>query len=157
MADFVVKNDEHLTLCTVPLGACLCLAIYDPVAKAAGILHSMLPDSSIDPVRGTTKPGMFLDTGLAALLKEAERFNMKRENLRVFAAGGGRILDDGAYFNIGQRNFEALEKLLAAQGLKLEAHDVGGLANRSLRLNVATGEVRLKISGQSNEKILCKP
>jgi hypothetical protein len=33
---------------------------------------------------------------------------------------------------------------------------MGGLDNRTMYLNLATGEVRIKVSGQSAEIILCK-
>ncbi len=74
MADLMVSQDPNLILCTFPLGACLGIAIYDPVVKVGGLLHSMLPDSSIDPKRAAARPGLFLDTGLALLLEYA--FNL---------------------------------------------------------------------------------
>src|SRR5258708_1745698 len=93
MADLTVTRDPNVVLCTHPLGACLGVAIYDPVAKAGGLLHAMLPDSTIDPARAAVRPGMFLDTGLAELLKRAETQKLDRANLLVYAAGGGRIMD----------------------------------------------------------------
>lgn len=157
MADLIVRRDENLVLCTFPLGACLGIAIYDPATRVGGILHSMLPDSSIDPHRAGTRPGMFLDTGLALLLKQAEDLKAKKEELLVYVAGGSEVMDETSCFNIGKRNFGVLTELLAQQGLKVHAADVGGLTNRTLRLNVATGEVRLKFSGQAKMKKLCKP
>ena len=69
MADLMISQDQSFVLCTFPLGACLGIAVYDPVVKVGGLLHSMLPDSSIDPKRAAARPGMFLDTGLALLLE----------------------------------------------------------------------------------------
>jgi chemotaxis protein CheD len=157
MADFVVIQDQNMLLCTHPLGSCLGLGIYDPVAKIGGVLHSLLPESEIDPARAVARPGMFIDTGLAAMLVRAKQLGAKLENLTVTVAGGARILDETSYFNIGHRNFEVLTELLAGLGLKLHAQEVGGLSNRAMQLNVVTGEVRLKISGQGKMKVLCKP
>jgi chemotaxis protein CheD len=156
MADLMVSQDEHLTLCTSPLGACLGIAIYDPVSKVGGILHSMLPDSSIGPKRAATHPGMFLDTGLALLFEHAVKMKAKRENLLVYAAGGSEILDDTGFFNLGKLNYDVLAGLLARHGAKIHAEDVGGLTNRTMQLNLGTGEVQLKVSGQSKMKVLCK-
>jgi chemotaxis protein CheD len=157
MADFAVIQNQSTLLCTHPLGSCLGVGIYDPVAKVGGVLHSLLPESQIDPPRAAARPGMFLDTGVAAMLAQAGQLGAKMENLSVCVAGGARILDETSYFNIGHRNFEVLTGLLAGLGLKLHAQEVGGLSNRSLQLNTATGEVRLKISGQGKLKVLCKP
>jgi chemotaxis protein CheD len=157
MADLAVIQNQSTLLCTHPLGACLGIGIYDPVAKVGGVLHSLLPESQIDPARAAGRPGMFIDTGLAAMLGQAGQLGAKMENLVVCVAGGARILDETSYFNIGHRNFEVLAEMLAGLGLKLHAQEVGGLSNRSLQLNAATGEVRLKISGQAKLKVLCKP
>jgi chemotaxis protein CheD len=156
MADLMVSQEQDLMLCTFPLGSCLGVAIYDPVARMGGVLHSMLPDSSIDPARAAARPGMFLDTGVALLLEHAGKLKSKKEDLLIYAAGGSEILDETASFNIGKRNYEVLTNLLAQQGLKIHAADVGGLTNRTMQLNVGTGEVRLRFSGQAKLKVLCK-
>jgi len=157
MADLMVSQNQSMILCTFPLGSCLGIAIYDPVARLGGVLHSMLPDSSIDPQRAAARPGMFLDTGLALLLEHAGNLKSKKENLLIYVAGGSEIMDETACFNIGKRNYEVLTGLLAKQGLKIHAADVGGLTNRTMQLNLGTGEVRLKFSGQAKMKMLCKP
>lgn len=157
MADLMVSQDQSLVLCSFPLGACLGIAVYDPVVKVGGLLHSMLPDSSIDPKRAAARPGMFLDTGLALLLECAGKLRAKKENLLVYVAGGSEVMDETACFNIGKRNYAVLTGLLAQHGIKIHAEDVGGLTNRTVQLNLATGAVRLKFSGQAKKKILCKP
>jgi chemotaxis protein CheD len=157
MADVLVVHNQNAILRTPPLGACLGVCIFDPLARVGGILNSMLPDSGIDPSRAASRPGMFLDSGLAAMLTQARQHGAKLENLSVCVAGGARILDESSYFNIGHRNFEVLMRLLEELGLELRAQDVGGLSNRSMQLNAATGEVRLRLSGQPKMKVLCKP
>jgi chemotaxis protein CheD len=157
MADLMVSQDPGLILCTFPLGACLGIAVYDRVVKVGGVLHSMLPDSNIDPKRAAARPGMFLDTGLALLLEYAGNLKAKKEDLLVYVAGASEVMDETACFNIGKRNYAVLAGLLARHGVKIHAEDIGGLANRSMQLNLATGEVRLKFSGQAKMKSLCKP
>ena len=156
LADLAVSRDPNLTLCTAPLGACLAVAIYDPVAKVGGLLHSLLPDSTIDPQRAAARPAMFLDTGLAELLRRATEMQATPANLVVYVAGGGQIIDESTYFNIGKRNYAVLADLLARRSLSIGAEDVGGLANRTIELSIETGEVRLRFSGNVRMKILCK-
>jgi chemotaxis protein CheD len=157
MADFAVVQNQNVILRTHPLGACLGVAIYDGTAKVGGLLHSLLPESGIDPARAASQPGMFLDSGLAAMLTRAAQHGAKLNNLTVCVAGGARILDESSHFNIGHRNFEVLTKLFAELGLKPLGQEVGGLSNRSMQLNAGTGEVRLKVSGEGRMKTLCKP
>jgi chemotaxis protein CheD len=157
MAEFTVSQDPAVTLCTYPLGACLGVAIYDPKTKVGGVMHSLLPASAIDPNRAAERPGMFLDSGLEAMLKRAFALGAQKETLRVIVIGGAQIMDESSLFNIGRRNYEVLTGLLAQQNLKIHAEDVGGRTNRSMQLDIATGEIRLKFSGQATIKTLCKP
>jgi chemotaxis protein CheD len=157
MADLAVIQNQDVFLCTQTLGACLGVALHDPAAKIGGLLHSLLPESALDAHRAAQRPAMFLDTGMAELVRRVVELGAIRENLLVYVAGGGRILDETSCFNIGRLNHEVLLRLLARHGLKLAAEDVGGLANRSMQLNPATGEVRVKLSGEGKLKILCKP
>ena len=157
MADLMVSQDQSLILCTFPLGACLGIAVYDPMVNVGGLLHSMLPDSSIDPKRAASRPGMFLDTGVGLLLEHARNLKARKENLLVYVAGASEVRDETTCFSIGRRNYAVLAALLGRHGAKIHAEDVGGLNNRSMQLNLATGEVRVKFSGQPKMKILCKP
>jgi len=49
-----------------------------------------------------------------------------------------------------------LTNLLREHCLTIISEEVGGLVSRTIQLNVGTGEVRLKTSGQTAETILCK-
>ena len=157
IAGMIASNDINATLMTYSLGACLGIAIYDPVAKAGGLLHIMLPDSTIDPTRAVGQPGMFVDTGVPALFRAAYAYGADKQRLQIFVAGGAQIMDTSEFFNIGKQNYAALVELIQKHELKIEAEHVGGLVNRTMSLNLATGRVGLKISGQSGDTlILCK-
>ncbi|MCC6233722.1 MAG: chemotaxis protein CheD [Verrucomicrobiales bacterium] len=154
IADLAVTNNRSATLTTYSLGSCLAVAIYDPVIRCGGLLHAMLPDSSIDPVKAAKQPGMFIETGVAALFRAAYQFGAEKMRMRIAVAGGGQIMDNSGFFNIGKRNYEALMALFQKHGLRVAAEQVGGLVNRTVYLNVASGEVRLKVSGQASETVL---
>jgi len=156
-AGMMLSQDPGASLCTFPLGACLGVAIYDPIAKVGGVLHSLLPASSLDPARAASRPGMFLDTGLTALLEGALQLKATRESLQVYVAGAAQIMDDPDFFDIGKSNCDIFHSLLQQRGVKVHAQNVGGRTNRSMELILATGEVRLRFSGQSEPTPLCKP
>ncbi len=154
IADFAVTNNQNATLATYSLGSCLGISIYDPVVRAGGLLHVMLPDSTIDPTKAAAQPAMFMDTGLPALFRSAYEFQAQKYRLIICVAGGAQIMDSSGFFNIGKRNYEALSKVFQAHGLRIHAEQVGGLVSRSMYLKLATGEVRLRVSGQEREFVL---
>ncbi len=154
IADLAVSNSQNVILTTYSLGSCLGIAIYDPVVRVGGLLHLMLPDSGIDPVKAAAKPAMFVDTGVPALFRAAYELNAVKHRVQIYVAGGAQIMDNTGFFNIGQRNYAALTTLLNQHGLHIHAEQVGGLVNRTLYLNLATGGVSLKVSGQPKDTIL---
>ena len=152
-----VSNNPGVVLTTYSLGSCLGITIYDPVARVGGLLHAMLPDSSLNPSKASIQPAMFVDTGVYAVFKAAEALRLQRGRVQICVAGGAQILDQSGFFNIGQRNHQRFRDLLRAHGLSLNAEAVGGLVSRTLSLQMDTGEVRLKTSGRPAETLLFRP
>lgn len=150
-----VSNNQSAILMTYSLGSCLGITIYDPVARVGGLLHAMLPDSSINAVKAAEQPAMFVDTGIAALFRAAYQLRLDKHRAVICVAGGAQFLDKTGYFNIGQRNYKRFSELLQQHGLTTRTQEVGGLVSRTVQLNVGNGEVRLKTSGQESEVVLC--
>ena len=147
MADMVASNDPSAELVTYSLGSCLGITIYDPMKKVGGLLHVMLPDSSIDSVKAASAPFMFVDTGVPRLFHAVYNLGAERRRLIVKVAGGAQLLDQEGIFNIGERNHKALSALLARNGLAIHASDVGGLSSRTLRVDMTNGNVSIKSPG----------
>jgi chemotaxis protein CheD len=147
VADMVVSNDASADIVTYSLGSCLGVTVYDPVKKIGGMLHLMLPDSTIDAVKANTMPYMFVDTGVPRLFHAAYNLGADRSRLVVKVAGGAQLLDQQGIFNIGIRNFAALEKLIAQNGLKIHSADTGGLSSRTVRMDLTSGNVTVKTPG----------
>ncbi|MEY4821798.1 MAG: hypothetical protein RLY72_1450, partial [Planctomycetota bacterium] len=64
VADMAVARDAHKSIVTYALGSCIGVTLYDPVAKVAGMLHFMLPESTVSPDKAAINPAMFGDAGL---------------------------------------------------------------------------------------------
>jgi chemotaxis protein CheD len=149
VADMLASNDSSAEIVTYSLGSCLGVTVYDPVRKIGGLLHLMLPDSRIDSAKAVSSPFMFVDTGVPRLFHAAYNLGADRSRLVINVAGGAQLLDQQGIFNIGSRNFDALEKLLAQNGLRPHAVDVGGLSSRTVRLDLADGRVTVKTPGSA--------
>jgi chemotaxis protein CheD len=63
------------------------------------------------------------------------------------------VLDQQGFFNIGNRNQMAVRKIFHRNNVIIDFSDVGGSANRTLRLAVRDGQTGLKVSGQGEKSI----
>jgi chemotaxis protein CheD len=148
-----VSNDQESVLVTYSLGSCIGIAIYDQFARVGGLLHFMLPESSLDSEKARKNPYMFADTGIPALFKTAYKYGAKKQRMRVIVVGGAQVLDQKGFFNIGKRNDMAVRKMLHKNNVIIDYRDVGGNVNRTIKLAVKTGDVWLKVSGVGEKKI----
>lgn len=147
VADFAASADDMVSLVTHALGSCLGIMVHDPVARVGAMLHVMLPDSSIDSAKATTSPMMFVDTGVPRLFREAYKLGAVKERLVVTVAGGAAVQGGPDVFEIGKCNMIALEKILRANNVMINGHDVGGTVSRTVTLSVGTGEVKVRTDG----------
>lgn len=152
IADMKLSNRAGEELVTYALGSCLGICIYDPVARVAGLLHAMLPSASADKNGGQTQPAKFVDSGVTQLFKEAYKLGARKDRIVVKVAGGASVANGGEMdsFQIGKRNIVALKKLFWKNGVLIKGEDVGGSKSRTVTLNVASGEVRIKSNGQDS-------
>ncbi len=154
VADMKVSNDPHITLATYSLGSCIAVSIYDPLSSVGGILHYMLPDSSIDNGRGRQRPFMFADTGIPTLFREAYKLGAQKSRLIVKLAGGANIMDNNSVFGIGRKNYLAVKEIFKRNGINTSSEDVGGNKSRTVFLKIDTGEVFLKFAGSKVASLL---
>ncbi|MHC1745239.1 MAG: chemotaxis protein CheD [Syntrophobacteraceae bacterium] len=147
VADIAVSNDSSEDIITYSLGSCIAVVIYDPTVHVGGMLHYMLPESSMDPEKARKIPAMFADTGIPTLFKQSYQYGATKKNLIVKVVGGAQIMDENGVFNIGKRNYLALRKLFWKNNVMVTAEHVGGNVNRTVRLEMTTGRVILKVSG----------
>lgn len=148
-----ISNDSNAAIITYSLGSCIGVSIYDPVAKVGGLLHFMLPDSKISMEKAKQNPYMFADTGIPVLFKELYTYGAQKNRIIIKIAGGAQVMDASAFFNIGKRNYAALRKMFWQNGLLIAGEDVGGNVNRTLRLELNTGQVYLKVSGNKERTL----
>ncbi len=148
ISDCKISNDPEDVLVTYALGSCLGVSVYDPCVKVGGLLHFMLPDSSLDLNKACGNPAMFADTGIPLLFKSCYQLGAQKGRMIVKVAGGANILDDTNYFRIGQKNLTALRKIFWRNNVLIDGEDTGRNYNRTIRLYIADGRVLVKNSNQ---------
>jgi chemotaxis protein CheD len=147
VADMAISNNADDTLITYSLGSCIAVVIYDPVVRVGGILHLMLPEASMDLEKAKRKPAMFADSGIPVLFKQSYQLGASKKSAIVKIAGGSQIMDENGVFNIGKRNHLAVRKIFWKNNVVIAAEHVGGNVNRTVRLEMATGRLLVKVSG----------
>lgn len=148
-----VSKDPDSVLITYSLGSCIGVAIWDRMAHVGGMLHFMLPESSLDPAKAQTNPFMFADTGIPVLFKSAYALGAKKHHMKVIVVGGAQVLDQEGFFNIGKRNHMAVRKIFWKNNVMVDYENVGGNTNRTLKLTISDGKGWLKVSGQGVTEI----
>lgn len=148
ISDMKVSNNPEDVLITYSLGSCIGVVIWDPEARVAGLLHYMLPDSSLDKDKAQLKPFMFADTGIPRLFKETYKYGAVKSRMVVKVVGGSQIMDNSGIFNIGKRNYAVLRKIFWKNKILVSKEDVGGSGNRTISIEVGSGLTTLKVSGR---------
>jgi chemotaxis protein CheD len=152
VADCRVSGASGEEVATYALGSCIGLAVYDPHVRVGGMLHFMLPDSSIASREGRN-PYKFADTGVPRLLEEVCALGAAKGRLEAWAAGAANMLGFAGGFEIGKRNHQALRRALRNAGLRLQGEALGGIQSRSVRLEIATGSFWVQECGEEHRLI----
>ncbi|MEF8782620.1 MAG: chemotaxis protein CheD [Haloarculaceae archaeon] len=150
IAEYEVTADgAHLT--TSGLGSCIGVALIDPVADVAGLVHVMLPNAEEMEDGNAAK---FADTGTELLVEEMEQEGAERNSIEAKIAGGSDMLDfSESGSSIGVRNAEQVQATLAEYDIPILGEDVGGDHGRSLRLEASNGDLVVK-SANETDKVL---
>jgi chemotaxis protein CheD len=152
VADMKASGQVGDLVVTHALGSCLGIAAYDPVAQIGGILHVMLPLSTINPEKAKTNPFMFVDTGLPHFFRDLYAKGGVKKRMIVKVAGGANVQNNGHdRFAIGKRNYIVLKKMLWKNSVLINSEDVGGSSARTMHLEIGSGRVTISTAGQTKE------
>jgi len=135
---------------TTVLGSCVAVCLFDPMLRAGGINHYLLPYWNGE---GLASP-KYANIALPKLLEKMLALGCRRQNLRAKLFGGGAIFRQiEGLFGVGERNIQCAEQFLADAQIPVVARDVGEGFTRKVIFRVHTGEAlvrRLKAQGSGN-------
>ena len=144
IGELVVSNIPENMIATHAVGSCIAVCVFDPVVNVAGMLHFLLPESSINPERAREYPGAFADTGIPLLFQTAYRYGLVKQRAIVKLVGGAEMPQTTrSSFNTGHRNLLAARGLLWRNGVFVAAEDVGGKDARTVHLSVGSGRLQV--------------
>ncbi|WP_042348890.1 chemotaxis protein CheD [Bacillus massiliigorillae] len=125
---------------TAGLGSCVGVVLYDQWKELAGMVHVMLPDSSLAK-EGQLNVAKYADTGVKELVKRLQNEGAKTSMLKAKIAGGAQMFQFSSgndLMRIGPRNVEAVKKVLNQLKIELIAEDCGGNNGRTIEFNPKT-------------------
>jgi chemotaxis protein CheD len=141
------------TLACIGLGSCIGLALVDRAKGVAALAHVMLPESSQpDP----PQPNKFADLAVPALIDMIIAKGASRIRLEACLVGGAAMFQfGGSGQDIGQRNGQAVTKLLGEHRIPVRATATGGSKGRTIRVAVGNDiSITVREAGGSEEHLL---
>jgi len=155
IGDCKVAAAADTELVTYALGSCIAVVIWDPAKRVGGLLHFMLPESSVDRQgQGKDHPYRYADTGTPLLFRAAYQQGADKRRLVVRLAGGAAVVNDNGIFSIGKRNYAAVRKILWKAGVMVHGEEVGGTLSRTVRLEVCSGRMTVRTPGGEERELL---
>ncbi|WP_305880117.1 chemotaxis protein CheD [Sporosarcina sp. Marseille-Q4943] len=142
------------TIRTSGLGSCVGVVLYDETKKIAGLLHIMLPDSSLGRSE-SLNPAKFADTGIYSLMEMLKAEGVRPLSLKAKIAGGSQMFQFGSSdsIRIGPRNVEAVKKELARLSIPLVAEDTGGSSGRTIEFDPVTSALNIRTVNLGTKEI----
>ncbi len=153
MADLkLCKSPDAIT--TLGLGSCVGIAIRDPNSKIGGLAHIMLPDST--KIQNNSHIPKFADTGVAELVRIIVQAGGVRSRLVAKIAGGAQMFafqNKSELVAVGERNVEAVIKILKEMRIPILAQDTGANYGRTVEFYPETGNFIIKAVGRDIKTI----
>lgn len=141
-------------LITLGLGSCIGIAIRDPKMGIGGLVHIMLPDSTV--IRGNQNIAKFADTGIVELVRQMERMGASKIRMVAKIAGGATMfqsMSKNELMNVGERNAIASRMVLKQLNIPLLAADTGANYGRTVTFFPETGDFHIRAVGR-NETVI---
>jgi len=153
MADMnVCRAPDRIT--TLGLGSCVGLVLFNIETATCGMIHIMLPDSSI--MKDTSNPAKFADTGIDLLIQKLGGMGINRRSLCAKMAGGATMfkMSKGTEFlNVGDRNVDAVKRILNERSIPIISSDCGGTYGRTIEFDPVTFRLMIRAIGKKEKYI----
>jgi len=132
------------------LGSCVSVCLYDPILRAGGMNHILLPNCRDG--QGTPRCGVH---AMELLINELMKIGGDRRRFIAKAFGGANVLELIKLPLIGERNAQFVREFLALERIPLVAERMGGTHAVHLYFRTDTGQATVQtVDGSSLPKIV---
>ncbi|MFJ7824930.1 chemotaxis protein CheD [Psychrobacillus sp. NPDC096623] len=135
---------------TSGLGSCVGVVLYDERSTTVGMVHVMLPDSSLGRTNNINL-AKFADTGITAMVEQLKLEGIQPYKLKAKIAGGAQMFQFTSSkdtMRIGPRNIEAVKEYLDKYSIPIVAEDTGGNSGRTIEFDPTTKLLNIRTVNQ---------
>ncbi len=145
----IYTSDTPAIISTL-LGSCVAVCLWDPVTRAGGMSHYLLP---LWNAEGLPSP-KYGNVAIPKLIEKIQSYGAKKNNITAKIFGGGAVLQvadrRNRFLNVGARNIEIAFEILKKEGIWIQNYDVGGNTGRKIIMNTTDFKIRLKRIKKTN-------
>ncbi|MEG9296678.1 chemotaxis protein CheD [Mangrovibacillus sp. Mu-81] len=145
IADMNTLKEEG-SIRTSGLGSCVGVVLYDDYLKIAGMVHVMLPSSSIAKEK-PLNAAKYADSGVEELIHKLKDMGAGMNRLKCKMAGGAQMFQlssKSELMRIGPRNIEAVKQVLMKNNIPVVAEELGGNKGRTIEFFVSESNLHIR-------------
>lgn len=140
---------EEPAIIATLLGSCVAVTMISRRSGIGAVCHALLPTCrEKDRCRHCPERFRHVDCAIRAMIEAFGQRGVPRSGIEAKLFGGADMfqtsLDGDGKNSVGRQNVARAREVLACEGVRLGAADVGGLRGRKIFFNTATGEVFLR-------------
>lgn len=147
LGEFAIGEQGDGSWVIYGLGSCIGLILSDRMARNAAMAHIVLPHS---PDPEIAEPAKYVDTAVPFLLSGLEKLGSQKRHICAQIVGGARMLQLKTMGDIGRRNIESIQQVLAEHRIPIVAECLGGTSGRTLRWDRKLGIATMSQVGQKD-------
>lgn len=140
---------------TSGLGSCVGVILYEETKNIAGMIHVMLPESSLSR-SDELNVAKFADTSIPAMIKILQAEGLSTFRLKAKIAGGAQMFQltiASDSMKVGPRNVEAVKEALSKHNIPIVAEDTGGNSGRTIEFNPDTKLLNIRTASKGEKNI----
>ena len=141
--DIFAHREPHRI--TTILGSCVSVCLFDPFLSVGAINHFMLP---LWDGKGLAIP-KYGNIAIMKVIEKMEFFGSKRGNIIAKLFGGASLSQASGPISVGSKNIILAKDMLAGEGIRIVASDLGGSRGRRLLYYTSTGRARVRLVQES--------
>ena len=143
MGDYAVTEAKDAVIKTYALASCVAVTVYSPLKKVAGMIHVVLP-APMHAKDAWNRPAYYAVTGIPLLLDTmCRKYGCSKSELQVQMYGGAESMINMDIYDIGNRNINAVKRILYELGLTIHKSDLRGNESRSISMEAKSGLVEV--------------
>ena len=126
------------------LGSCVSVCLRDRHSGIGGLNHFLLPHDRSNRDTPLTESALYGVYAMELLINHLLKLGAVRSRFEAKVFGGGKVIKDFTFANVGERNVEFVLEHLKKEGIPIVAHDLLNTYPRKVHFFPSTGRVMLK-------------